>query len=64
LLDAGQAHFPEAVANMPQLFTGRMLNWAVTTTAGTGFLLMGYGKLRIYDLATLWLTLNDQTKVS
>jgi hypothetical protein len=45
LLDIGQAYVPEAAANMPQLFTGRMLNWAVTATAGTGFLLMGYGTL-------------------
>lgn len=49
---------------MPQLFTGRMLNWAITATAGTGFLLMGYGTLRKDIMAVLRLTLNDQTKVS
>lgn len=25
------------------LLTGRALDWAVTATAGSGFLLMGYG---------------------
>jgi hypothetical protein len=64
LLDIGQAYVPEAAVNMPQLFTGRMLNWAVTATAGTGFLLMGYGMLWFGFLTELQLILNDQTRVS
>ena len=44
---------------MPQLFTGRTLNWAVTATAGTGFLLMGYGMLLTYTLLGYRLTSND-----
>jgi hypothetical protein len=56
LFDIGQAFVPEAAVNMPQLFTGRMLNWAITATAGTGFLLMGYGTFWLGFLTGLKLT--------